>query len=70
MNAVLKAVRYHLPDRIVDNRELASLSDKWTAEAIYEKTGIWFKNFMIDEFQDTSTLQWENFKPLILNSLS
>lgn len=25
---------------------------------------------MIDEFQDTSVLQWKNFYPLILNSLS
>jgi ATP-dependent exoDNAse (exonuclease V) beta subunit len=25
---------------------------------------------MIDEFQDTSVIQWENFKPLIINSLS
>lgn len=37
---------------------------------IYEKTGTFFKSFMIDEFQDTSQLQWENFKPLIINSLA
>lgn len=37
---------------------------------IYEKTGYWFHHFMIDEFQDTSLLQWMNFKPLISNSLS
>lgn len=37
---------------------------------IYEKTGAVIKHIMIDEFQDTSTLQWENFKPLIQNSLS
>lgn len=37
---------------------------------IYEKTGAVIKHIMIDEFQDTSTLQWGNFKPLILNSLS
>ena len=37
---------------------------------IYEKTGTIIKHIMIDEFQDTSTLQWGNFKPLILNSLS
>lgn len=40
------------------------------APFIYEKTGNYFKYFMIDEFQDTSTLQWENFKPLIINSIS
>jgi ATP-dependent helicase/nuclease subunit A len=37
---------------------------------IYEKAGYWFHHFMIDEFQDTSLLQWSNFKPLISNSLS
>jgi ATP-dependent exoDNAse (exonuclease V) beta subunit len=37
---------------------------------IYEKAGYWFHHFMIDEFQDTSMLQWLNFKPLISNSLS
>ena len=37
---------------------------------IYEKTGASIKHIMIDEFQDTSTLQWSNFKPLIMNSLA
>jgi ATP-dependent helicase/nuclease subunit A len=37
---------------------------------IYEKAGYWYHHFMIDEFQDTSLLQWQNFKPLISNSLS
>ncbi len=37
---------------------------------IYEKTGQAYHHFMIDEFQDTSGVQWFNFKPLIKNSLS
>jgi ATP-dependent exoDNAse (exonuclease V) beta subunit len=37
---------------------------------VYEKIGNRFNYFMLDEFQDTSTLQWKNFKPLIANSLS
>ncbi len=37
---------------------------------IYEKTGTLLTNFMIDEFQDTSRMQWDNFKPLIEESLS
>ena len=37
---------------------------------IYERTGTRFDHIMIDEFQDTSGLQWKNFKPLIQNSLS
>lgn len=37
---------------------------------IYEKTGSYFHHFMLDEFQDTSVLQWQNFKPLVANSLA
>jgi ATP-dependent exoDNAse (exonuclease V) beta subunit len=37
---------------------------------IYEKVGNVFGNFMIDEFQDTSLIQWHNFKPLIENSMA
>ena len=37
---------------------------------IYEKIGNYYKHFMLDEFQDTSGLQWHNFKPLVLNSLA
>ncbi len=37
---------------------------------IYEKTGNYFHHFMLDEFQDTSDLQWHNFKPLVSNSLA
>jgi len=37
---------------------------------VYEKTGSVYSYFMIDEFQDTSGIQWNNFKPLIGNSLS
>lgn len=32
---------------------------------IYERLGQYFRHFMIDEFQDTSALQWQNFEPLI-----
>jgi len=37
---------------------------------VYEKMGSVYRNFMLDEFQDTSRLQWQNFKPLIENSLA
>ena len=37
---------------------------------IYEKIGVKYKHFFIDEFQDTSMLQWDNLIPLIENSLS
>lgn len=37
---------------------------------IYEKIGSRFNHFLIDEFQDTSTLQWHNMVPLIYDSLA
>jgi len=40
------------------------------APFIYEKTGSIFHHFMMDEFQDTSRFQWDNFRPLLDNSLS
>jgi ATP-dependent exoDNAse (exonuclease V) beta subunit len=40
------------------------------APFVYEKTGSVYNHFMIDEFQDTSGLQWNNFRPLIANSLA
>jgi ATP-dependent helicase/nuclease subunit A len=36
---------------------------------IYEKVGSFYKNYLIDEFQDTSQMQWENFYPLVRESL-
>lgn len=36
---------------------------------IYEKVGSFYRNFLIDEFQDTSGYQWKNFLPLLTNSL-
>lgn len=40
------------------------------APFIYEKIGTRINHFMIDEFQDTSGMQWNNFKPLLSNALS
>jgi ATP-dependent exoDNAse (exonuclease V) beta subunit len=37
---------------------------------IYERLGDKFKHILIDEFQDTSILQWHNLIPLVENSLS
>ena len=39
------------------------------APFIYEKLGERYKHFFIDEFQDTSKMQWQNLIPLISNAL-
>jgi ATP-dependent helicase/nuclease subunit A len=36
---------------------------------IYEKVGSYYRHYLIDEFQDTSHLQWSNFEPLVQESL-
>lgn len=36
---------------------------------VYEKVGSFYRNYLIDEFQDTSGFQWRNFQPLLTNSL-
>lgn len=36
---------------------------------MYEHVGTWINNYMIDEFQDTSRQQYENFKPLLDDSI-
>ncbi len=36
---------------------------------VYEKVGSFYRNYLIDEFQDTSGYQWKNFLPLLTNSL-
>lgn len=40
------------------------------APFIYERLGEKYRHFFIDEFQDTSEMQWQNLIPLIDNSLS
>lgn len=37
---------------------------------IYEKIGERYHHLLIDEFQDTSILQWKNFLPLLENNLA
>ena len=37
---------------------------------IYEKIGSRIDHYMIDEFQDTSNMQWNNFRPLLEESLA
>ncbi|MCP4460105.1 MAG: UvrD-helicase domain-containing protein [Cytophagales bacterium] len=49
---------------------LSQIIDDSGSPFIYEKVGSRYKHFLMDEFQDTSKLQWRNFKPLLEESLS
>ena len=52
------------------NLLLNKIIDNSDTPFVYERTGLNINHFMIDEFQDTSVLQWKNFKPLISNSVA
>lgn len=52
------------------NTILKDIIDGSDAPFIYEKTGVRYENFLLDEFQDTSRIQWDNFLPLLQNSES
>jgi len=52
------------------NFRISEVIKNENAPFIFEKIGNKYNNLMIDEFQDTSTLQWNNFLPLIENSLA
>ncbi len=76
--AILKDIEQKLVDYKRDN-DIMLISDtalflkgiigKDETPFIYEKMGTHYQHFLIDEFQDTSGLQWNNFRPLVENSL-
>ena len=51
-------------------KEIAKLIAEEPVPFIYERLGVRYDHFLLDEFQDTSHLQWLNLIPLVHNSLS
>ena len=49
---------------------LSQIIDKNDTSFIFEKIANRFNHFLIDEFQDTSTLQWNNLRPFVANSMA
>lgn len=60
-NIMLISDTTELLNRIIDGND---------SPFIYEKVGMRINNYMIDEFQDTSGMQWQNFLPLVRDSLA
>jgi len=60
-NLMLLSETKHILSKFIGNND---------APFIYEKVGNRFEHFMIDEFQDTSTKEWENFLPLLQNAMA
>lgn len=52
------------------NKLISNIVQNESAPFIYERIGEKYRHFLIDEFQDTSVMQWHNLLPLIHNSLS
>ena len=72
--ALMTALRSEIRALLVEQNTvlLAQTADKLhramavgDADFILEKAGIRYRHIMLDEFQDTSILQYENFRPLI-----
>ena len=52
------------------NSRIAGIVMNEPVPFIYERLGERYRHILIDEFQDTSALQWMNFIPLIENTLA
>lgn len=52
------------------NEKIARVTLSEAIPFIYERIGNRYRHFLIDEFQDTSSLQWQNILPLVENGLS
>ena len=52
------------------NKLLNSVMGDFSVPFVYERIGEHFRHVFVDEFQDTSVLQWQNLLPLIDNGLS
>lgn len=50
------------------NRKIHGLLAQTDVPYLYERVGAVYRHILVDEFQDTSTLQWENLLPLIDNN--
>jgi ATP-dependent exoDNAse (exonuclease V) beta subunit len=52
------------------NKKIALIIVDQPAPFIYERLGERYRNYLLDEFQDNSVMQWHNLLPLLENSLA
>ncbi len=52
------------------NKRISAIIAEQPVPFIYERLGERYQHYMIDEFQDTSLLQWQNLLPLVSNALA
>ena len=51
------------------NKKIHQIVTQQPSSFIYERIGERYNHYLIDEFQDTSLLQWQNILPLVTDSL-
>ncbi len=51
------------------NDFLHKIIDRDETPFVYEKAATRIDHYMLDEFQDTSAMQWDNFRPLVKDSV-
>jgi ATP-dependent exoDNAse (exonuclease V) beta subunit len=75
---IVSDLYYHLTSLLKENNlvllsettdVLSRIIDGSDTPFIYEKVGTRYDHFMLDEFQDTSRLQWENLRPLLKDGI-
>lgn len=52
------------------NKLLNNVLGDFSVPFVYERIGEYYQHVFVDEFQDTSVLQWQNLLPLVDNGLS
>lgn len=52
------------------NRRISAIVKEQPAPFIYERLGERYQHYLLDEFQDTSVMQWHNLLPLVENALA
>lgn len=75
LNAIAKFINNYSTDNGILHiseftKRLADVVFSESVPFIYERIGERYKHFLIDEFQDTSVLQWQILLPLFENTLS
>lgn len=51
------------------NKQISDNIKDTSTPFIYERLGVKYQHFFVDEFQDTSVLQWQNLSPLFSHAL-
>jgi len=74
LNELMAEVKAYKKEQNVEqiaefNKKIHQVVTNQPSSFIYERLGERYNHYLIDEFQDTSLLQWQNILPLITDSL-